>query len=269
MPDSINYYNNTYDNFRAAIAADIRRETVGEDIGQNSWLTADEYRRCFEWLQLNPNSHVLEVASGSGGPALFMAKTTGCRITAVDNNDSAIATANELAREQGMSDRVQFQAADASLRLPFEAGSFDAVVCIDAINHLANRLEVLKDWNRVLKAGGYVLFTDPITVTGLLTNEEIAIRSSIGFFLFAPPEEDARLIREAGFELVRREDATENVAQIAGRWHEARAKREQDLIQIEGETTYQGTQKFFAVAHKISSERRLSRFIFVARKGSR
>src|SRR5688572_29260605 len=168
MPNSVNFYNSAYDNFRAAIAADMRRETVGEDIGQNSWLTADEYRRCFEWLQLNPNSRVLEVASGSGGPALFMAKSTGCRITAVDNNASAIATANQLAREQGMSDRVTFQAADAGLALPFQAGSFDAVVCIDAINHLANRLAVLKDWHRVLKAGGYVLFTDPITVTGLL-----------------------------------------------------------------------------------------------------
>jgi cyclopropane fatty-acyl-phospholipid synthase-like methyltransferase len=268
MSDTVNFYNSTYDNFRAAIAAEIRREMVDEDIGQSGWLTADEYRRCFEWLHLNADSHVLEVASGSGGPALFMAKTTGCRITAVDINESGVATANALAREQNMSDRVQFQPADASLPMPFEAGKFDAVVCIDAIIHLAGRLEVLKDWNRVLKAGGYVLFTDPTTVTGLLTKEEIAIRSSIGYFLFAPPDEDARLLDEAGFDLIVREDGTENVAQTSGRWHAAREKRKDDLIQIEGEATYTGTQRFLAVAHKISSERRLSRFLFVARKRS-
>jgi ubiquinone/menaquinone biosynthesis C-methylase UbiE len=162
--------------------------------------------------------------------------------------------------------RVQFEHGDASLTLPFDEGVFDAVVCIDAINHLAGRLQVLKDWYRVLKSGGHILFTDPITVTGLLTNEEIAIRSSIGFFLFAPPDEDSRLIQEAGFELVLREDVTENVAQLAGRWHDARAKRQEDLIRIEGEATYQGTQQFYAVAHKIASERRLSRFLFLARK---
>jgi SAM-dependent methyltransferase len=167
----------------------------------------------------------------------------------------------------GLDARVRFQQGDASQPLPFEDGAFDAVVCIDAINHLAGRLRVLKDWHRVLKAGGRILFTDPITITGLLTNEEIAIRSSIGFFLFAPPDEDVRLIEEAGFELILREDVTENVAQIAGRWHEARATREDDLIKIEGEATFQGTQKFLSVAHKIASERRLSRFLFVGRKG--
>ena len=112
-------------------------------------------------------------------PALFMARTTGCRITALDNNENAIATANRSAQEQGLDTRVRFQHGDASFPLPFEAGLFDAVVCIDAINHLPGRLNVLKDWHRVLKAGGHILFTDPITVTGLLTNEEIAIAARL------------------------------------------------------------------------------------------
>jgi len=266
MSGSLNYYNSTYDNFRAAIAAEIRQEVYGEDIGQNSWLTADEYRKCFTWLDLHPASRVLEIASGSGGPALFMARTTGCWVTAVDNNESGIATANRMAQEQGLDRRVQFQHGDASLPLPFDDESFDAVVCIDAINHLPGRLQVLKDWHRVLKSGGHILFTDPITVTGLLTHEEIAIRSSAGFYLYAPPDEDARLIREAGFELIAREDVTENVARLSGRWYDARAKRQDDLLKIEGDSTYQGTQKLFSTSHKISVERRLSRFLFVARK---
>jgi ubiquinone/menaquinone biosynthesis C-methylase UbiE len=266
MSDSVNYYNSTYENFAAEIAAQIRHETVGEDIGQNSWLSADEYRKFFQWLDLTPASKVLEIASGSGGPALFMARSTGCHITAIDNNENAIITANRQAKEQDLEAQVQFQQGDASLPLPFADGTFDAVVCIDAINHLPGRLQVLREWFRVLKAGGRILFTDPITVTGLLTNEEIAIRSSIGFFLFAPPDADSQLIQEAGFELLLREDATENVAQTSGRWHAARAKREADLIQIEGEATYHGTQRFFAITHKLSSERRLSRFVYLARK---
>ncbi|MFN8562953.1 MAG: class I SAM-dependent methyltransferase [Anaerolineae bacterium] len=188
MTDSINYYNSTYGNFRAEISAAIRRETVGEDIGQNSWLTADEYRMCFQRLGLNSTSSVLEIASGSGGPALFMARTTGCSIVAVDNNQNAIETANQTAKEEGLDSRVRFQYADASLALPFEDQSFDALVCIDAVNHLPGRLAVLREWYRVLKSGGLALFTDPITVTGGLTNEEISIRSSIGFFLFVTPD---------------------------------------------------------------------------------
>jgi hypothetical protein len=63
-----------------------------------------------------------------------------------------------------------------------------------------------------------------------------------------------------------REDVTENVAQISGRWYEARSKRQDDLIQFEGESIYHATQQFLSLAHKVASERRLSRFLFVARK---
>ena len=59
----------TYSNFTERVLAAIREETFGVDIGQNSWLTADEYDRFIAWLDLEPEQHALEVASGSGGPA--------------------------------------------------------------------------------------------------------------------------------------------------------------------------------------------------------
>ena len=80
MSDSVDLYDSAYGNFAAEVYEQIRREAFGEDIGQNSWLTAEEYLRFFEWLELDSTSNVLEVACGSGGPALFMARETGCRI---------------------------------------------------------------------------------------------------------------------------------------------------------------------------------------------
>jgi hypothetical protein len=71
-----------------------------------------------------------------------------------------------------------------------------------------------------------------------------------------------------GFELLRREDATENVAQVSKRWHDARARRG-NLIKIEGEDTFERLQRFLAVVCRLSSERRLSRFVFVAGKTNR
>jgi hypothetical protein len=115
--------------------------------------------------------------------------------------------------------------------------------------------------------GGRILFTDPITVTGLLSNEEIAIRSP-GYFLFAPPGEDVRLIEQAGLQLERQEDVTENMATISQRWHDARMGAREELLALEGEQTYNGVQRFFAVSHQLASERRLSRYAFLARKGA-
>ena len=65
--------------------------------------------------------------------------------------------------------------ADASRPLPFVDGAFDAISCIDALNHLPGRPAVFADWARLLAPGGRLLFTDPVTVTGLVGAEELAI----------------------------------------------------------------------------------------------
>jgi ubiquinone/menaquinone biosynthesis C-methylase UbiE len=144
----------------------------------------DEYRSFFSLLNLSPQQNVLEVASGSGGPAVFMVTETGCTLTGIDINENGVANAQRLADENGLSDKMKFIVADASSTLPFADETFDVIVSIDSINHLKARDRVLKEFNRVLKKGGQLLFSDAVVITGILTNEEIAIRSSLGFFLF-------------------------------------------------------------------------------------
>jgi ubiquinone/menaquinone biosynthesis C-methylase UbiE len=81
-----------------------------------------------------------------------------------------------------LAERSEFRVADATGPLPFSDATFDAVTCIDAINHFPDRPQVIAEWARLLKLGGRLLFTDPITVTGALTNAEItfaALRVSI------------------------------------------------------------------------------------------
>ena len=78
----------------------MREETFGRDIGQNSWLTADEYDRFIDWLGSSPSSRVLEVASGSGGPALYLARKTGCEVTGVDLNPYGVPTAGHAVTQQ-------------------------------------------------------------------------------------------------------------------------------------------------------------------------
>lgn len=265
MSDPVDLYSNTYGNFREQVLAEVRRETFGEDIGQNSWITTDEYDRFYGWLELNKGARVLEVASGSGGPALYLAKKFECRITGVDINEDGLNAATRAASASGIMN-ADFQRADVDQGLPLDPGVFDAIVCIDAMNHFRDRLSILREYHRVLKSGGRVLFTDPVVLTGPVSNEELAARSNIGFFLFVPLEVTERFLEDAGFTLIRREDATNNIEMTSGRWHASRHKHRDDLLKLEGEERFEGLQRFLAAVHKLTRERRLSRFVFVAQK---
>ena len=265
MSKQVDLYNSTYGNFQEQVLAEIRQETYGEDIGQNSWITTDEYDNFYSWLNLSPGHHVLEVASGSGGPALYLAKKFKCRITGLDINVVGIKTANQQALNARITD-AKFQLANVDQHLPFDDETFDAVMCVDSMNHFRDRLGYFREWQRVLKSGKRALFTDPVVITGPVSNEELAARSNIGFFLFVPLEVTQNLIKQAGFKLLRCEDVTGNIELTSGRWHASRQKHREDLVKIEGEERFDGLQKFLSTVHKLTSERRLSRFVFLAEK---
>jgi SAM-dependent methyltransferase len=266
MSQKVDLYDSAYGSFEAEVLERVRKKTYGKDIGQSSWTTTDEYRRWAEWLEFGEGSHLLEIGSGSGGPAIFMSKLTGCSITGIDINEHGITNAEVEAAKHGLADRVRFQKADADSMLPFADGSFDAVMSVDAANHFPHRQEVLKEWFRVLKPGGKALFTDPVVVTGLVTADELAARSSIGMFVFAPPGVNEELIGQAGFELVAADDVTDNAVLISGNWHRAREDDREALIRIEGEDRFLGLQKFLATVHILTSERRLSRIAYRMRR---
>jgi ubiquinone/menaquinone biosynthesis C-methylase UbiE len=264
--ETVNLYGTSYGGFAEAVYAEVRREAYGEEVGQASWLTRDELDRFAADLRLDGSARLLEVASGSGGPALHLVQSTGCEVVGIDLTDEGVANANRLAGEAGLSDRARFVLADATRPLEFEDGSFSAVLCVDAMNHLAGRDRIFAEWLRVLRPGGRVLFTDPTTVTGQLGIDEIVTRASIGYFVFVPLGEDERLLNEAGFNVLSVEDATPNMAEMAHRWREARANREDALRQIEGDETFEGQQRFLEVASRLARERRLSRVIYLAEK---
>ena len=263
-PDSIFY---TYGKFDRDVLMEIRRETYGEDLNQFSWITAEELRGFLGELRLTADSHLLDVACGSGGPALFIARTIGCWVTGGDINEAGIATARQSTEARKLQDRVRFQQLDAGETLPFEAGKFDAIISIDAMNHFENRAELLRDWWRVLLPGGRFLFTDATIVTGTLSRDELFARSSsMGHFLFTPAGAHEKLIQEAGFDDLHVEDVTDTIAKVTKRWHDAREKRQAKLLEIETSAEFESLQRMLATAHTLARERRLSRFAYFARK---
>ena len=269
MNNPADLYNSSYGNFETQVLAGIRCETYGEDLGQTGWMTADELRGFIRLLKIKPSSHVLEVGCGSGGAAVFIARAVGCRITGIDINERGIRNANRLAASSKIKNQASFRKADCSRKLPFADNYFDALFCNDVMCHVPRRGEVLKDWLRVLKPGARMLFTDALVITGLISNQEIATRSMIGNYFFLPVGENERLIRDAGFTLLRRHDLTTACTKTATRWHNARAKRATEVTRLEGTQNFRALRDFLWCVRTLTLERRLSRFSYLALKPGR
>lgn len=91
--------------------------------------SAEKIRLLGTRLGLGPDSHVLDVASGPGGPALLLAEEFGCRLTCVERSPEFVAAARERIAAAGLEDRIEVVESDAS---EFEHGSYDAALCLGA-----------------------------------------------------------------------------------------------------------------------------------------
>lgn len=110
-------------------------------------------------MRLGPDSEVLDVASGKGESAIFLAKTFGCRVTGVDFGAENVREANVRAKAAGVSQLAAFQEGDAE-RLPFPASVFDAIVCECAFCTFPDKPTAAAEFARVLKPGGQAGISD-------------------------------------------------------------------------------------------------------------
>ncbi len=266
MSQRVDLYNSAYGNYESEGYRLVRVETYGEDFGQTSWVTTEESKEIPQLLDLGPNSSVLEIGCGSGRYALHLAEKVGCRLVGLDINAAGVRNANRLALARGLTSGAQFQQRDVSEGLPFDDKTFDAVFSNDVLCHLPGRPEVLGEIFRVLKPGGRMLFSDALVVGGMISHEEIATRSSIGYYEYSPPGENERLIARAGFCQLRVIDTTDFAAQIAQRWHHAREKRKEELVAAEGNINFEALQRFLSCVQLLTSEKRLLRYLYIASK---
>jgi SAM-dependent methyltransferase len=266
MSEKAKLYDDAYANYELEIYRQIRIETYGEDLGQTSWVTTGEANEIPASLELTAKSLVLEIGCGSGKYALRVATQTGCSLVGIDINSHGIHNANRLATNAGLNSRVDFEEFDAAQKLSFKDCSFDGAFSNDALCHVPGRAAAVAEIHRVLKPDGCFFFSDALIVGGMLSFEEIATRSSIGYYIFSPPGENEKLIVAAGFRIISVKDTTIAAAQISKRWHDARIRRKEELIALEGQAAFDTTQRFLQCVHRLTSEKRLLRYTYLARK---
>jgi ubiquinone/menaquinone biosynthesis C-methylase UbiE len=103
------------------------------------------------------DARVLEVAPGPGYLAIEMARLERFQVTGLDLSRSFVEIASENARRAGVS--IDFRHGDAA-DLPFEAESFDLIVCQAAFKNFGQPVKVLDEMRRVLRGGATAVIQD-------------------------------------------------------------------------------------------------------------
>jgi arsenite methyltransferase len=110
-------------------------------------------------LGLTSESRVLDVASGNGTSAFYIAERFGCRVTGIDYSARNVEAANAAANAKGLAERVRFQPGDAE-RLAVEDAAFDAIICECAFCTFPDKQSAAREFARVLRPGGGIGLSD-------------------------------------------------------------------------------------------------------------
>ena len=150
---------------------------------------------------------VLDVGSGVGGPARFLAATFGCRVTGIDLSEAFVDAARYLTARTGQDGQVSFETASA-LDLPFEDARFAIVLLQHVAMNIAERARLYRGIRRVLRPGGRFATFD-VVLSGGEPHYPVpwARTPATSFLLTADATRDA--IEDAGFRALAWQDDTE------------------------------------------------------------
>jgi sarcosine/dimethylglycine N-methyltransferase len=207
-------------------------------------------RAAGEWLGLGPGDRVLEIGSGIGGPARYLAHAFGCHVTALELQPALDAIAVDLTHRSGFDNRVTHICADA-LTYPLPDAAFDAVVSWLAVLHIPDRSRLCSRLARAVCPGGGCYIEDlcmraPFTADDLLDVREVVFGISMTSI-----EDYAKDLRAAGFTDVTPTDLTDDWAPYAVRrlaqWRADHAA----YARVHGEGAYAAQERFYAVISRL------------------
>src|SRR5713226_2841920 len=170
-------------------------------------------QRLGELLQLGPRARVLDVASGKGESAIFLAQRFRCEVVGIDFGAANVKEAGDRAAAAGVAELVSFRQGDAE-KIDFPDASFDAVICECAFCTFPDKRAASSEFARILRPGGGAGLSD-LTRSATLPPELTGLLAWVACIADARPvEEYAAYLRGAGMTSVEIEPHDEALAEM-------------------------------------------------------
>jgi SAM-dependent methyltransferase len=167
-------------------------------------------------LKVAPTDHLLDVGSGIGGPARYMAHRFGCRVTGIDLTAEYCEVARHLTRLLAMESQVEFELGDA-LAMPFADARFDGAYSMNVSMNIADKAALYGEVRRVLKPGSWLMLSELAKGPGAPLDYPTPWAATASTSFLATPEETRNGLEAAGFEIVQFRETTEAVKAYGAR----------------------------------------------------
>jgi ubiquinone/menaquinone biosynthesis C-methylase UbiE len=127
----------------------INRETHSKKVIERA-------ERLLKHIDIKPGHDLLEIGCGSGPVSNHISKKYMAKVVGTDVDEDQITLARNNSKDLK---NVTFMVSDAT-DLPFKNKSFDIVLSINVLHHISNWMDALKEINRVLRNGGYLVLAE-------------------------------------------------------------------------------------------------------------
>jgi ubiquinone/menaquinone biosynthesis C-methylase UbiE len=161
---------------------------------------------------LKPALRVLDVGSGLGGSARYLASEHRCQVTGIDLTREYVETARALADRVGLGGQIEFRQCGA-LAMPVENGSFDVVWTEHVQMNIADKRAFYGEIARVLRFGGQLAFHDIFQGVGGEPHFPVPWAEERSISFLATPEAIRETLGQAGLRIVDWEDRSEKSLQ--------------------------------------------------------
>ena len=169
------------------------------------------------------DKRILDVGSGQGSPACFLAESYGVFVVGIDIEPQLVEISTARAVERGLEERTQFVLVEPG-PMDFPDASFDFAVSSGGLTQIENKSETLKEVLRVLKPGGIFSCYDWMKCEGEYSQEMLYFFKMEGIsYTLKTPDSQCELLREVGFTGVSAQDRSP--------WYRQRVREELEEIQ--------------------------------------
>ena len=218
-----------------------------------------------EKLEINEKTKILDVGSGIGGPARYLADKTGAEITAIELQSDQNNLAKDLTKKCGLSNKVSHICGDI-LDYDFKNQTFDAVVSWLTLYHIANHEILLKKLFDLLNPNGFFYTEDITSRINLSDADRKEIKKEIYGIHLPYFDKYISNLEQNGFKLIFSEDMSSSWTDFTKERIKKYNSEKERNIRVHGKEVYDNLNSFYNFVGQYFSNGKLGGIRVIAKK---